>query len=284
MVEVDRPGEWSRAAVLDCAVIRPGLIAGRALARAGRPPHRSMRRWARRATRMLGVDLAISGADGVDRDRSYIVVPLHEGMFDPIALLHLPLPLRFVLRTEIFEWPGIGAFARATGQVTADPEEGRTGYRSLLAGADAAHGAGESLVVFPQGTVLGIETAFSGGAFRAAERTGLPLLPVVLTGSHRVWDHPFSPRLRFGARVGMKVLDPIEPSGLARGSEQVRDELQAEMKRIALSGAMPAPRRFDPDRDGWWDGYAYEIDAAWPDLAARLAEHRAALKDTAVGR
>jgi 1-acyl-sn-glycerol-3-phosphate acyltransferase len=228
---------------------------------------------------VLGVDLAVSGMARIDTGRSYVVVPLHEGVFDPLAILHLPLPLRFVLRSEIMTWRGVGRYARATGQIAADPEAGRTGYRSLLVGAGAAQAAGDSLVVFPQGTLLGIETAFSPGAFRVAERTGQPLLPVVLTGSHQVWEHPFTPRLRFGARVGMKVLAPIEPDEIRnRGSEVIRMELQNSMKSIALNGTMPPPRRFDPDRDGWWDDYAYEIDPAFPELAARIESHRKAAR------
>ncbi len=34
------------------------------------------------------------------------------------------------------------------------------------------------------------------------------------------------------------------------------------------------PRRFDPDRDGIWPGYAYGIDPAFPDVAQRLEDLR----------
>jgi hypothetical protein len=32
------------------------------------------------------------------------------------------------------------------------------------------------------------------------------------------------------------------------------------MKAIALSGHLPEPRHFVPERDGFWDGFAFEID------------------------
>ena len=37
---------------------------------------------------------------------------------------------------------------------------------------------------------------------------------------------------------------------------------------------MAPPRRFVPSRDGYWDGYAYTIDAVFPELAADVARHR----------
>jgi 1-acyl-sn-glycerol-3-phosphate acyltransferase len=38
---------------------------------------------------------------------------------------------------------------------------------------------------------------------------------------------------------------------------------------------MAQPRRFVPARDGYWDGYAYEIDPAFPALRAEVERHRA---------
>ena len=37
---------------------------------------------------------------------------------------------------------------------------------------------------------------------------------------------------------------------------------------------MAAPRRFVPSRDGYWDGFAFEIDRAFPDLYEDIERHR----------
>jgi 1-acyl-sn-glycerol-3-phosphate acyltransferase len=47
------------------------------------------------------------------------------------------------------------------------------------------------------------------------------------------------------------------------------------MKRRALAVVGAPVRRFEPERDGWWDDYPYEIDPHFVDLHQRLAEHRA---------
>jgi len=71
----------------------------------------------------------------------------------------------------------------------------------------------------------------------------------------------------------MQVLDPIPSTVL--DSVAFR-QIERDMKRIALGGAMAPVRRYRPDSDGWWDGYAFEIDPDFPELRARVAAHREA--------
>jgi 1-acyl-sn-glycerol-3-phosphate acyltransferase len=100
-------------------------------------------------------------------------------------------------------------------------------------------------------------------------------LPIALTGGHRVWEHPFSPRLRYGERMSLRILPPIPAVACqALDVEGLRCEVRRQLKTTALSGTMAPPRRFVPARDGYWDGYAYTIDSAFPELAADVARHR----------
>ena len=207
---------------------------------------------------------------------SHVVVALHEGIADVLCLARLPCALRFVAREEVFEWPWIGPALRRMQHIAIEPEQAALGIRALLRHADAVLRAGEHVVFFPQGTVLGIETAFQPGAFRVARLLQAPILPIVLTGSHRIWEHPFSARLRYGQRAAVAVL-PAVPTHDVRGIDpaQLSRDLQRRMKTVALSGDLPEPRRFVPERDGFWDGFTYDIDADFPALRARVERHRA---------
>ena len=40
---------------------------------------------------------------------------------------------------------------------------------------------------------------------------------------------------------------------------------------------MAPARHFEPERDGYWDGYSYAIDPAYPELARQVAQHRSAV-------
>lgn len=84
-----------------------------------------------------------------------------------------------------------------------------------------------------------------------------------------MWEHPFSATLRYGQSMSVVVLPPVPPPEAVPR----RAEIERRMKHIALASPTP-PRRFDPDRDGYWDDYRYEIDPAFPDLAGRVADHR----------
>ena len=103
-----------------------------------------------------------------------------------------------------------------------------------------------------------------------ADQLAMPILPVVITGTHKVWEYPFRSTLRYHQPISIEVLAPI-PASSARSN---MDKVESEMKPIALSFATVAPKRFDPARDGYWDGYEYEIDSPFPESTATIQTHR----------
>jgi len=232
--------------------------------------HEAERRWARTTESTLGLTIETTGLHHVDPSGAYVVLPLHEGFADLLAIQHLPLPMVYAAAEELFRWEYLGAYLRASAQPSVSRTNGPQAYRTLLRVGKAAAARGESLVVFPQGTVLGIETAFTGGAFRAAQHLDMPILPVVLTGSSAVWDYPFSTQIHFGRTVRMEILAPVP----AHNAVSMAHELEAEMKDRAID-ASPGPRRYVPERDGWWDDYRFEIDPRFPELKERVERRRA---------
>lgn len=244
---------------------------------ARRALHRAERAWAQGVRRALHLQLTIEGLEHVNLRQTYLITPLHEGLADPVALLHLPLPLRFAVRDEFLSWHLLGPALKDTRQIFVCPERGAWSYRRLLRAARQAFAEGESVVVFPQGSILGVEIDFTRGAFQLARALDCPILPVALTGSHCVWEHPYSPHLRYGQHMSLRVLPPVPIEEIrARSPEKVRCCLQRRLKAEAMDGMMAPPRHFVPERDGYWDGYSYRIDPAFEELATEIAERRAA--------
>ena len=262
-----RPRDIPR--VLATAAWLMGPAAWMAIGEARRgTPRAAETRWAKRAAKLLDIRLRITGLEHIDPAERYVIAPLHEGFADAVALLHLPLDMRFVGRTELLDWRVLGRGLRAGGHPVVEPERPISGLRELLRRSKEVLKS-ESLVVFPQGTILGIESAFTAGAFYLANTLDRPLLPISITGSHRVWEHPFSPVVRFGQSVHLQVLPAVSPDRALAGMR----ETERRVKRLALD-ATPPPRRFEPLRDGWWDEYRYEIDSDFQELAERVAAHR----------
>ncbi|MEA2002962.1 MAG: lysophospholipid acyltransferase family protein [Actinomycetota bacterium] len=225
--------------------------------------HDAERAWAKAAVSTLDVDIDITGFENIDPGRRYIVAPLHEGFADVLALLNLPLNLNWVVRDELLELPFFGTYLQAAGHIAIEPELPRAAFRRILEGAGEMFAADESLVVFPQGSVLGLDVSFMPGAFRLAEHFGLPVLPVVLTGSHRVWEYPFTTALRRGQKVRMEVLESIEPEAAISGMRT----LERDMKRRALAATDAPARRYEPERDGYWKDHSFLIDPDLPGVA-----------------
>lgn len=255
--------EWVRATLLSAAVFGPGVSLINLLAKSRPQAARSLERWLGKAVMHgLGMDLEIEGREFIDPSERYVVVSLHEGFADVLVLLELGLPLRFVALEEIAaDWPILQRHVAATDHILVPAGKPRTAFRRLLKAMPSVAETQDNLVIFPQGTILGIETAFQSGFLRVAQILGRPVLPVVISGTHRVWEHPFSPRLRFGERVSVKVLPPLDA-----GSVDVA-LLQKAMKAAALDPSAAPARRYRPAVDGSWPEYAFAID---PDFSEDL--------------
>lgn len=261
---VESRSEWVRATMLNALVFGPGVFVVNLLANVRPEATRRLERWLGRAmVRGLRIDLQIEGREFIDPSEQYVVTPLHEGFADVLVLLQLGLPLRFVALEEIAtDWPIFRRHVAATDHILVPGGKPRTAFRRLLKALPTVADSQDNLVIFPQGTILGIETAFLPGFLRVAQILERPVLPVVISGSHRIWEHPFSQRLRFGQRVSVKVLPPVDA-----GSVDVA-LLQKTMKVAALDSAAAPARRYRPAIDGLWPGYAFSID---PDFAEDLA-------------
>jgi len=224
--------------------------------------HGLERAFARRLFTRLDVTMDVKGLEHIESKQNYLVVATHESLLDPIALQHLPLDLKFIARSDLLSEPLIGRYLQASGQPIVSPEQGWRGIRDVISAAPRLAERHEHLVIFPQGSILGIELQFRDGLH------WLAILPVVITGSHRVWEHPFAPTVRFGKRISLRILPPVSCHDLDVAA------LEDTMRAQALSATVAPARRFNPDRDGWWDGFAYEVNPQFAHLAQRVATRR----------
>ncbi len=225
--------------------------------------------WARAVLRVLEVDARVTGVHHLP-ERPAVLLPLHEGFLDPPLLMTLGRPLRFIARDELFAWPALGRVLRHGEHLSVPRQPTLADHQRLLRQAKAVIAGGNDLVVFPQASLLGVEAAFAPGARRIAAATGAPIVPIVITGTHRVWEHPYGPRLRRGCRVDLTIL-PAESPEIDRDAWRA---LERRMKAQALAATDAPVRRYVPERDGWWDEYEIAIDPDFTELAAAVAERR----------
>jgi hypothetical protein len=135
--------------------------------------HCAERIWARAVTRLLELRLDITGVENIAARQRYVVVALHEGFADAVALLRLPLALRFAVRDELFEWSALGRYLRATEQIRVDEPATRSSLRDMYRQIETSLASGDSLVVFAQRSTVwrspssrGRSASPAGSAFR----------------------------------------------------------------------------------------------------------------------
>ncbi len=151
-----------------------------------------------------------------------IVAANHESLLDPPLLaLVAPRPLHFLAKVELWRYRPGAWLMDALGGIPI-----RRDRRDLLSvgRAEQLLHAGESVAIFPQGTVQG--GAWTRGAARLALATGTPLVPVTIVGTRQALS---SGRIRF-SKIRLVVGEPI-PVERAKPTVAAAKALTAELER-----------------------------------------------------
>jgi len=146
------------------------------------------RPWAPGALRLMGTRLEVRGATEVDFSQPYLFVANHTSQLDiPVLFAALPIPLRFLAKEELRRIPLVSQFITAMGMVFVDRSDNEAARRSIERLAESLAG-GMGLMAFPEGTRSrdGGLRKFKTGAFVAAIKAGVPVVPVYIDGAAAV--------------------------------------------------------------------------------------------------
>ena len=129
----------------------------------------------------------------------------------PALVALLPRDVLFVAKREVLGYPLVASFVRRCGHLTVD----RWDAVQSVADADQvarALGAGSDLLFFPEGTFVAASglRPFRLGAFMAAARAGVPVVPLALRGTRRALRDGDLPR---PGPISLWVGEPIQPTG-----------------------------------------------------------------------
>ncbi len=185
--------------------------------------------------------VSVEGAlDEIPRGGPVIIAANHASNLDAVVLGSWLIPkigrrFQWLGKKELFAWPVVGYIASHGGvhpvdRSKADVEAYRLAKRIL----DEGH----VLFVFPEGTRSGDGALQEGrdGVAALALRTGVPIVPVGISGSDRVW--PRRQKLpRPGGRVTVRVGSPFRladvlPPDVEKGDAKAQ-ATDVIMRRIA---------------------------------------------------
>lgn len=195
------------------------------------------RNWSRVGLWAAGARLEVETGN-LDPSRSYIFTANHQSLFDiPVMCMAFRRwDVRFVAKESLFEIPIFGPAMRRAGHVAIDRDNMRKAMKAIEEAATAVR-AGRSLAVFPEGTRsqdYAQLQEFKVGGMILALKTGVPVVPVVISGSGRLKAKE-SPWIRSGT-VRVRALPPMDPTTYTlKERERFRDDLHAVMNEAYLA-------------------------------------------------
>lgn len=224
--------------------------------------------------RVLGVRVSVTGEEHLPAHGPAVVASNHNGytdfVFVGLAARRRGRLVRFMAKRSVFEHPLAGPLMRAMRHI---PVDRANGAPAAVAGAHALAG-GELLGLFPEGTIsrsylVKDRSELREGAATLALLMGVPLVPVVHWGGHRLLtaDGHFS--LRRGTAVLVMVGEPLVPL-----PDETRGQLTSRLRerQEAMLGEVLAryPQRPGDPASAWWWPAALGGAAPDPTEAARL--------------
>lgn len=167
-----------------------------------------------------------------------IIVSNHASYADGVMLAlvcrRMGRSVRLLATAGVFRAPVVGWLARRVGFIPV--QRGADNAADALEPAAEALAAGEAIGIFPEGRTTRDPNHWperaKTGAVRLALRTGAPIVPVAMVGTHRVVrrDHPFRSILVnvvLRPKVLTEVGEPIDLVALAGSSDPTHDEVRA---------------------------------------------------------
>ncbi|HVR73026.1 MAG TPA: lysophospholipid acyltransferase family protein [Planctomycetota bacterium] len=144
----------------------------------------------------------------VPRTGPVILAANHQSLFDP-CLVGISFKRRasFLARETLFRVPVLGWLIRKLGAFPVPRES--TAPRKALEVCVRVLELGRALVLFPEGTRTrdGRMQPLRRGVAQLAQRTGAPVVPVIIQGAHAVW--PRKRRLPRPGRIRITFGEPL---------------------------------------------------------------------------
>ena len=178
--------------------------------------------WSRQILKITGVQLSVTGLENIPKDTACVFVGNHRSYYDiPLLLASLDAPHGILAKEELEKIPLLNRWMKLLGCVFVQRDDIRASVRALN-DATAIVESGKSFVIFPEGTRYKGEEGgageFKNGAFRIAIKTGVPVVPVAISGARALFENHGNTCTP--GPVQIKVLPPIQTAGMSKAEQK----------------------------------------------------------------
>ncbi|MGW6445946.1 lysophospholipid acyltransferase family protein [Lentzea sp. NPDC055074] len=215
--------------------------------------------------KVLDLQITVEGAHHVPRTGGAVLASNHVSYLDFIFAgygAHLSGRLtRFMAKHEIFANKIAGPLMRGMHHIPVDRSAGQASYQQAL----SALRTGEVVGIFPEATISRSFTVkdIKSGANRLAHEAGVPLVPVALWGTQRLWTKG-RPKDLTQRHVPVTILigEPFEAAPGDSGDGLLRKRMQDLLDT--------AQARYPTEPGAWWAPAHLGGTAPTPEEAATL--------------
>jgi 1-acyl-sn-glycerol-3-phosphate acyltransferase len=226
--------------------------------------------------RLLDLRLDLKGTDHVPAAGGAVLACTHVSYLDFIfcGLAGLPArrKTRFMAKKEIFANRVAGPLMRGMHHISVDRSAGQASYQQAV----TALKAGEIVGVFPEATISRSFTVkpIKTGAVRMAAEAGVPVIPVTVWGSQRLWTKGRPKNLtQRHVPVLIHVGEPFQPT-LADDLDALTVDLRGRMAELLEQAQREYPVNPKPGDDPWWLPAHLGGTAPIPEEAAAMETKR----------
>ena len=184
--------------------------------------------------RYLGLKFIVTGEENIPKKGGAIIAINHVGYLDfalvGTALLPAKRYVRFMAKKEIFDNKIAGPLMRGMHHICVDRNSGSSSFVTAM----RALRSGEFVGIFPEGT---ISKSFEmkemkTGVVRLAMGAGVPIIPVTIWGSQRIWTKGV-PRNLKRQRVPISISIGV-PINFTRENDVAEAEVALRSTMIAM--------------------------------------------------
>jgi 1-acyl-sn-glycerol-3-phosphate acyltransferase len=208
----------------------------------------------RTAFRVLDLRVTMTGTEQVPTSGGAVLASNHISYLDFIFCGLAARPskrlVRFMAKQEIFANRVGGPLMRGMHHIPVDRDAGMASYKAAL----EALKKGEVVGVFPEATISQsfVVKDFKTGSARMAAVTGVPLVPVALWGTQRLWTKGRKRSLtKRHVPITIHVGEPMHPT---RKDDQagVLAELRSRIGALVDKAQREYPAQPSGPDDRWW--------------------------------
>lgn len=189
--------------------------------RRGYTAHRCAQVWAWLILKTTGVRVTVTGRAPADRE-SFVFAANHQSFYDiPVIFASVPHSLRIIAKASLGSFPFVGWHLRWAGHLLIHDKDRSADVLKKMQGMISDHA---SLIIFPEGTrsMDGEVGPFKGGVFLMAIDSGLPIVPLSISGARQVML-----RGELTTRPGnvtITIHPPIPTAGMTRADARALSE------------------------------------------------------------